>query len=134
MSTDINNHLNCVLESHKIKKEQVLLDKHISKRNEIKEALEEKYGANIYTPFNSGSYAKNTAVNTKFDFDFMVPFKRDAFDTLENMFIDIFDFLDDKYRTSAIVKKQKVSIGLEFFPDEIGDVIKGTKKRPIFYR
>jgi hypothetical protein len=124
MSTDINNHLNCVLESHKIKKEQVLLDKHISKRNEIKEALEEKYGANIYTPFNSGSYAKNTAVNTKFDFDFMVPFKRDAFDTLENMFIDIFDFLDDKYRTSAIVKKQKVSIGLEFFPDEIGDVIK----------
>ena len=124
MSTDINKHLNCVLESHKIKKEQVLLDKHISKRNEIKEALEEKYRANIYTPFNSGSYAKNTAVNTKFDFDFMVPFKREAFDTLENMFNDVCDFLEEKYKTSAIVKKQKVSIGLEFFPDEIGDVIK----------
>lgn len=124
MSTDINKHLNCVLESHKIKKEQVLLDKHISKRNEIKEALEEKYGANIYTPFNSGSYAKNTAVNTKFDFDFMVPFKRDAFDTLENMFIDVFEFLEDKYKDSAIVKKQKVSIGLEFYPDNDSDVVK----------
>jgi len=124
MSTDLNKHLNCVLESYKIKKEQVLLDKHISKGDEIKEALEEKYGTNIYTPFNSGSYAKNTAVNKKFDFDFMVPFKRDAFDTLENMFTDLFEFLDDKYKSTAIIKKQKVSIGLEFYPDDDGDIIK----------
>jgi len=124
MPTDLNNYLNCVLESHKIKKEQVLLDKHISKRDEIKEALKEKYGTSIYTPFNSGSYAKNTAVNKKFDFDFMVPFKRDAFETLENMFTVVFEFLDDEYKSAAIVKKQKVSIGLEFYPDDDGDIIK----------
>lgn len=124
MATNKTQHLKCVLESHKIKKEQILLDKHIAKRNEIEEALEEKYYSSIYSPFNSGSYAKNTAVNKKFDFDFMVPFKRDAFDTLEDMFMDVFDFLEEKYKTSAIVKKQKVSIGLEFFPDEIGDIVK----------
>jgi hypothetical protein len=124
MSTDLNKHLNCVLESHKIKKEQVLLDKHISKRDEIKEALEEKYGANIYTPFNSGSYAKNTAINKKFDFDFIVPFRRDAFDTLEKMFNDVYDFIEEKYRKEANIKKQKVSIGLEFYPDENGDIVK----------
>jgi hypothetical protein len=123
-TTDLNKHLYCVLESHKIKKEQVLLDKHISKRDEIKEAMEEEYGTNIFTLFNSGSYAKNTAVNKKFDFDLMVPFKKDAFDTLEDMFTDVFEFLEDKYKTSAIVKKQKVSIGLEFYPDDNGDIVK----------
>jgi len=124
MTTDKNKHLKCVLESHKIKKEQALLDKHISKRKEIKEDLEEKYGSDIYSPFNSGSYAKNTAVNKKFDFDFMVPFKRDAFKTLEEMFDDVYSFLYDKYRSEAQVRKQKVSIGLDFSPDKDLDIVK----------
>lgn len=77
--TDKNKYLECVLSSHKISKEEKLLDKHIDKRNEIVEVLEEEYGSNLYSPFNSGSYAKNTAVNIKFDFDLMTPFKRNAF-------------------------------------------------------
>lgn len=124
MATDKNKHLECVLSSHKISKEQELLDKHIEKRNEVKEALEEKYGNNIYPPFNSGSYAKNTAVNKKFDFDLMAPYKRDAFDTLEKMYNDVYDFLYEKYKDSATVRKQKVSVGLEFNADADGDVIK----------
>jgi len=124
MATDKNKYLKCVLESHKIKNEQSLLDKHIAKRTEIKEALEEKYGVNIYTPFNSGSYAKNTAVNKKFDFDFMVPFKRDAFKTLEEMFDDVYTFIYEKYHSEAQVRKQKVSIGLEFSPDKDFEIIK----------
>ncbi|MCC6370361.1 MAG: nucleotidyltransferase, partial [Bacteroidia bacterium] len=81
MATDKVKHLDCVLESHKIKKEQALLDKHNAKRTEIKEALEIKYTGMLYAPFNSGSLAKNTAVNTKFDIDLMAPFKRTAFGT-----------------------------------------------------
>jgi len=124
MATDKNKYLECVLESHKIKKEQSLLDKHIAKKTEIKEALEEKYGNDIYSPFNSGSYAKNTAVNKKFDFDFMVPFKRDAFTTLEEMFEDVYNFLKEKFKLEAQVRKQKVSIGLEFSPDQDFEIIK----------
>jgi hypothetical protein len=124
MATDKNKHLGCVLSSHKISKEQGLLDKHIAKRNEVKEALEEKYGSDIYSPFNSGSYAKNTAVNKKFDFDLMAPFKRDAFDTLEKMYTGVHDFLYEKYKNVATVRKQKVSVGLDFFADADGDVIK----------
>jgi len=123
MATDKNKHLKCVLESHKIKKEQELLEKHKEKKEEIKDALQKKYGAIIYTPFNSGSYAKNTAMNKKFDFDFMVPFKRNAFPTLAEMFDDVFNFLNDKYKSTAQVRKQKVSIGLEFL-NENGESIK----------
>lgn len=124
MATDKNKHLSCVIESHKIKKKQNLLDKHIEKRDEIIEALKEKYGSELYDPFNSGSYPKNTAVNKKFDFDLIAPFKKGAFDTLEKMYTAVFDFLNEKYKDVATVKKQKVSIGIEFFADDEGDVVK----------
>lgn len=122
MATDKNKHLDCVLTSHQISKEQDLLDKHIKQKNEVKEALEIEYGSDLYAPFNSGSYAKNTAVNTKFDFDLVAPYKRDAFDTLERMYNVVYDFLYEKYKDEATIRKQKVSIGMEFKSD--GDIIK----------
>jgi len=126
--TDKNKHLDCVLSSHKISSEQALLDKHIAKRNEIKEALEIKYESNLYSPFNLGSYAKNTAVNLKFDFDLMAPYKRNAFGsngTLKEMFTDVFEFLKEKHQgKEATVRDQKVSIGIEFYSDKDGHIVK----------
>ena len=66
---DKSLHLESVIKTHQITKEEQLLNKHKEKDKEVKEALEEKYGDSIYSPFNTGSYAKNTAMNTKFDFD-----------------------------------------------------------------
>ncbi len=122
---DKNLHLDSVIKTHQITKEEQLLTKHKDKNKEVKEALEKKYESNIYSPFNSGSYAKNTAMNTKFDFDMVCPFKRNAFGsngTLKQMYEDVFDFLYEKYKDVATVRKQKVSIGIEFFAD--GDVVK----------
>lgn len=124
MSTDKNAHLDCVLNSHKIGNEEKLLNKHIERRTNITEALLEKYRGDIYSPFNSGSYAKNTAVNKKFDFDLIAPFKRNAFDTLEEMYNDVFDFLYEKYKDEATIRKQKVSIGLEFNIDADAHTVK----------
>lgn len=116
---DKNKHLECVLSSHKMAKEQGLVDKHIEKRNEVKEELEKEYGSKIYTPFNSGSYAKHTAINIKFDFDLVVPFKRDSFATLEEMYNAVYKLLEEKYKDGinkgvVNIRKQKVSVGLEF--------------------
>ena len=122
-----NLHLEAVIKTHQITKEKALLDKHLQKKNEIKEALEKEYGDNVYAPFNSGSYAKNTAINTKFDFDLVSPFTRNAFGangTLKEMYEAVYDFLYDKYKEAAEVRKQKVSIGLEFYADGDGDVLK----------
>lgn len=66
------HYLESVIDSYKISKEEKLLEKYKTKRDEVKRALEEKYKGNIYSPFNSGSYAKNTAINTKFDFDMVI--------------------------------------------------------------
>ena len=124
MATNKSNYLNDVLTTHRISKEQSLLDKHKTKRDEIIAALKEKYGLDMYDPFNSGSYAKNTAVNKKFDFDLMAPFKKNAFATLKEMYESIFEFLNAKYGNEAIVRQQKVSIGIEFYADKDGDVVK----------
>lgn len=123
MATNKNEHLNEVLETHKMSHVSNLLDKYRDKRKEIKEALEEKYKGKIYSPINSGSYAKHTAINIKFDLDLVVPFKKDSFATLEEMFNDVFNFLLDEYGSEANVRKQKVSVGIEFYADDEGDII-----------
>ena len=124
MATDKNKHLDSVIKTHQISKEETLLGKFKNKNKEVKEALEEEYREKIYSPFNSGSYAKNTAVNLKFDFDLVAPYKRNAFETLKKMYEDVHDFLYEKYKDVATVRKQKVSIGIEFFADSDGDIIK----------
>lgn len=124
---DKNSHLETVIRTHQITKEKELLNKHIQKKNEVKNALEDEYGSNVYAPFNSGSYEKNTAINTKFDFDLVSPFRRNAFGfggTLKEMYEAVYDFLFHKYKNVAEVRKQKVSIGLEFYTDSDGDKIK----------
>jgi hypothetical protein len=125
MTLNKNDHLQNVLETHRMAHIDDLLNKYKTKRDEIKEALEKKYSDNIYSPFNSGSFAKYTAINIKFDLDLVVPFKRNSFDTIEAMFQDVYDFLRDEFSDSgkAHVRKQKVSIGVRFYADEDGDEI-----------
>ncbi len=123
MSTDKSKHLQQVLDTHRMSHIQNLLDKHKGKRDEIKEYLEKHYGDKIYNPINSGSYAKHTAINTKFDLDIVAPFKRSSFDTLEKMYEDVYELLSEKFGDEANVRKQKVSIGIIFFEDDDGDKI-----------
>ncbi|WP_127136007.1 nucleotidyltransferase [Flagellimonas oceanensis] len=123
MATDKHEHLETVLETHRMTHVQNLVDKFKEKRNEVKQALANHYGSDIYYPFDSGSFKKHTAINTKFDLDVVVPFKKDSFDTLDKMFDSLNDFLDDEYGEIATIRKQKVSIGIIFDEDDDGDVI-----------
>lgn len=117
------DYLQRVLNSHKMIHIDNLLSKYQDKKIEVKELIEENYKGKIYNPLNSGSYAKHTAINCKFDLDVVVPFQKSSFNTLEELFEDVHTFLYEKYSDVATVRKQKVSIGIEFFPDENGDVI-----------
>jgi len=118
-----NEYLKEVLDTHKMSKIQSLVDKYKGKRDEIVSAIEEHYGADMYKTFMSGSFAKHTATNIKFDMDIVVPFKKGSFDTLQDMFDDVYTFLHDKYKNEAEILKQKVSTGITFNPDSDGDII-----------
>lgn len=123
MSLNKAEYLAEVLETHRMSKIQDLVDKFKSKRDEVKSALLENYGSKIYSPFDSGSFKKHTAINIKFDLDIVGPFKKDSFGKLENMFDDLYEFLYETYKDVAHVRKQKVSIGIEFNEDEDGDIV-----------
>lgn len=132
---DKSKHLESAIRSHQLAKEESLLQKFKDRNKEVKEALQQEYGEKLYSPFNSGSYAKNTAINTKFDFDLVAPFKRNAFGsngTLKEMFENVYDFLSEKFKGVALVKKQKVSVGIAFYRDVDGhevnvDVVPGRE-------
>jgi len=123
MNESKQEYLQNVLETYRMSHIENLEKKHKSKRDDIKELLEKKFTENIYSPINSGSFAKHTAINIKFDLDIAIPFKRDSFDTLENMFGNVYNFINDKYQNEATIRSQKVSIGIEFLPDKEGDIV-----------
>lgn len=123
MAVDKKVHLENALETHRMSQINNLVEKYKTKREDVKNALIEKYSDKAYTPFNSGSFKKHTAINIKFDLDLVIPYKRNSFDTLEKMFDDLYEFLYEKYKDEATVKKQKVSIGITFNADDDGDVI-----------
>lgn len=59
---DKNKHLDSVISTHQITKEETLFDKYVKKKNEVKEALEENYGSNNYS--YPGNYNPNLEYNT----------------------------------------------------------------------
>jgi len=123
MSKTKQDYLQEVLETHRMSHIDTLTDKYRTKRKEVKEKLENNYTSKVYSPMNSGSFAKHTAINIKFDLDTIVLFKKNSFETLEKMFNDVFEFLSKEYESVATVRKQTVSIGIIFYQDSDGDEI-----------
>lgn len=116
MSSEKNKYLDAVLKTHNIELEETKISAYRRERNRIKEALESHYGSRMYNPLNSGSYAKHTAINTNFDMDLAVPFKRKEFATLKEMFEDVESLMDDLKGQPAYpitkVTRQRRSINL----------------------
>ena len=122
MSVEINKHLDCVLKSHNINLDSgELLNNYKKKRDKVNEALEIKFGNKIEKIVNSGSYAKKTAINIKFDMDLCIHFKKDSFNTLKEMYEAVFNYLNDEYKKEdddlIKVRQQRVSTGLIFNVD-----------------
>lgn len=115
------DYLDDVLYSYSMSHIKETTDEYKEAANRLRKAIEAHYGDKMYATFFSGSIAKHTAVNTKFDIDFVIPFKHDSFDTLQSMADDVFDFLKEYIKMDenvdicdSYVKKQKVSVGFTY--------------------
>lgn len=87
------------------------------KRDVVQKALEQKYKGKLAGHvFYSGSVAKSTEINIKYDVDLIVPFKYDAFPNLEEMAKDIFKFMQNEFRDVHRLppRDQRVSVGMTF--------------------
>jgi hypothetical protein len=130
MATDKNVHLQKVLDTHDINKVENLC-KYLEKRDNVKNALATKFSKEkASNPIDSGSYAKRTSINTKFDIDCCIPFlkktkkEEEGFSSLKEMFKQVYKYLRKEYSEEDAdlkkenVRKQKVSIGLKFIFDD----------------
>ena len=122
MSFNKSKYLRQVLESYRMSHVSDLMEKYIEKREIVKDALIDKFKDQIATrAINSGSYAKHDAINIKFDLDVCQSFKRNAFDTLEKMADDVYDFFYEEFEDDDFIKyktrKQRVSTGITFVID-----------------
>ncbi|MBM7542722.1 SMODS domain-containing nucleotidyltransferase [Amphibacillus cookii] len=109
----VADYLESLLEEEKIEekdKEEIK-----KKRDEVETAIREEFGDKVKTVKYSGSIAKHTAINSSKDLDLAIHFKKESFDTLKEMYNEVFDFLDENYN----VRKQKVSIGLTDFDVDV---------------
>lgn len=144
MATDKNVHLQKVLDTHDINKVENL-SKYLEKRNSVKNALASKFTKEkASNPIDSGSYAKRTSINTKFDIDCCIPFlkktnkEEEGFSSLKDMFKKVYKYLKNEYSKDdpdlkkENVRKQKVSVGLKFIfedGDEFElDVVPGRER------
>lgn len=87
------------------------------KRDAVQKALEQKYGSKLAGKIiYSGSVAKSTEINIKYDVDLIVPFKYDAFPNIEEMSKDILKFFQSEFQNPHKLppRDQRVSVGLKF--------------------
>ncbi len=132
---DKNLHLDSVLKTHSMNLDEgAILENYKKKRKAVKEALEKKFAGNIDKIIDSGSYAKSTAINTKFDMDLCIHFKKGSYKTLKEMYADVYDYLKKEYKKEdselITVREQKVSVGLIFNvegEDLLFDITPGRK-------
>lgn len=118
MAIDKADYLEEVLKSHKMHHISNLVDIYKDRRNEIKSYLKSEFSGKIYEPFDSGSYKKHTAMNAKFDLDLIAPFTYGGFSTLEEMYLKVYEKLEEEFGERTTVRQQGVSIGLTFEEDD----------------
>ena len=84
-------------------------------RDKIRNLLWSQFqSALVGFPENVGSFLKGTAINSSFDLDIILPFKRSSYESLEKMYQDVYNTLRSKLSHFAKIKKQTKAIGLSF--------------------
>lgn len=110
-----DSYLKNILTQEHLKSDPHLLNLALIKRAELKQWLVNKFGNNLVAPpEDTGSFKKRTAIASNYDLDLVLPFRKDSYDTLENMYHDVHAEISNTFSVNAMVTKQSKAIGLTF--------------------
>lgn len=119
-----------ILQSYSLNRYAAQKGKLHDKYQRVLQILHREFGDQLAdNPFQSGSLAKGTPINVKFDLDMVVPFKRGAFDSPEAMYKAIGKLLQ---RNEYKPRYQKVSFGVPVGKSFL-DVVPGLEINPNNY-
>lgn len=84
-------------------------------RERLKQWMVDKFGKKLVAlPEDTGSFYKRTAISSNYDIDIVLPFKRSSYNSLEEMYYDVYEVLGKAFGDRATVTKQTKAIGLTF--------------------
>lgn len=109
-----------VLSEHNIRRSPEFYDVAVVKRNMLREFLIKKFKHLLAgNPVYWGSTARGTAIGKNFDFDLILPFSRNSFHSLEEMYETVYEVIYEHFAGYEVeVRKQKKSIGITFFEND----------------
>ena len=91
----------------------------IAYREKLKQWLVYKFGNKLAAlPEDTGSFYKRTAIASNYDLDIVLPFRKNSYNTLEEMYYDVYESIRKAYGNSATVIKQTKAIGITFELEE----------------
>ncbi|WP_405224646.1 hypothetical protein [Dokdonia sp. Asnod1-B02] len=110
-----NEYLKNVLKDEHLKADSKFYNDVLKYRKKVKERLSKKFKAGLVTsPEDAGSFHKRTAIGSNYDLDIILPFQRNYYTTLEKMYDDVFETIEESFASKAKITKQKKTIGLTF--------------------
>ena len=110
-----DNYLKKLLSQEHLKSDPILYQKVRTYREDVKKWLAIKFGNSLASrPEDTGSFYKRTAINSNYDLDIVLPFRKSSYSSLEDMYESVFKIIGEKFHGRAKVTRQTKAIGLTF--------------------
>lgn len=130
-SFNSDEYVNNVLRIENLKENPDLLEKAILCRDKVKLWMIDNLGSKLVSvPENMGSFTKRTANASCFDIDILLPYKRDSFRTLEEMYNWTHDKLNREFSSHATVTQNTKAISILLKNEDIEinfDIVPGRE-------
>lgn len=112
-------YLRKLLHDENLKAKPNLLQEALDKRAYLRQWLITRFGNKLVAkPEDVGSFNSRTAIASSFDLDVIVPFSKSSYNTLEDMYNDVYNAIKIEFGKSASVVKQTRGIGVSFGNNE----------------
>lgn len=110
-----DEYLNKVLQEEHLKSDPLFFNSVLSLRQKVKQDISKEFNSQLtVAPEDAGSFIKRTAIASNYDLDVILPFKKDSYGSLKEMYYDVFDRLTGIYGDKVQVTKHTKAIGLTF--------------------
>jgi hypothetical protein len=87
----------------------------VAYREKVKQWMVDKFGNKLVAlPEDTGSFYKRTAINSNYDLDIVLPFRKNSYASLEEMYYDVYEKVWKTFGQKATVTKQTKAIGITF--------------------
>lgn len=110
-----DDYLKKILTEEHLKANPATFKSVVAYREKLKQWMVDKFGNKLVAlPEDTGSFYKRTAINSNYDLDIVLPFRKNSYASLEEMYYDVYEKVGRAFGEKATVTKQTKAIGITF--------------------